>query len=166
MLHSARCAAFAFRGQMSVRMNRFRRFLVAMLIGVWAPCPALAAETAPTAFDIHAGQELTFAVKVAAGKVTLAPPRTSKLGAAQPKEGEMTIGLSPRDKEDYEHVTVVEKTSLPIDFVATALVGDVKIDERVLCGRLDALASSRIGANHWRVRLHDFEVGKGGASCD
>ena len=123
-------------------------------------------EAVPSAFDIHAGQELTFVVKVAGGKVMLAPPRTSKLGAAQPKGGEMTVGLSLRDKEDYERLTVVEKTSLPIDFVATALVGDVKIDERVLCGRLDAPASSRIGANHWRVRLHDFEVGKGGASCD
>jgi hypothetical protein len=129
--------------------------------------PALAAEAAaPSAFDIHPGQELTLAVKVAAGKVELAPARPAKAGAAQPKEGEMTIGLSKRDKDDYEHITVVEKTSLPIDFVATALVGDTKIDERVLCGRLDAPASSRIGANHWRVRLHDFEVGKGGASCE
>jgi hypothetical protein len=145
-------------------MSKFRRSLVAILASVLAPCPALAAEA--SAFDIHPGQELTFAVKVAAGKVELAAPRTAKLGAAQPKEGEMTVGLSLRDKEDYEHLTVVEKTSLPIDFVATALVGDTKIDERVLCGRLDAPASSRIGANHWRVRLHDFEVGKGGASCD
>jgi hypothetical protein len=150
---------------MGVRMNRFRRFFVAMFLGVLAPCPALAAEASASAFDLHPGQELTFAVTIAAGKVALAP-RTSKPDAAEPKEGEMTISLSRRDKEGYEHVTVVEKTSLPIDFVATALVGDVKIDERVLCGRLDGPASSRIGANNWRVRAHDFEVGKGGASCD
>lgn len=130
------------------------------------PPRAFAAEPAAPAFDLHPGQELTLIVKVAAGKVELEPPRTSKLGAAAPRDGEMTIGLSPRDKEGYEHVTVVERTSLPIDFVATALVGDVKIDERVLCGRLDGPASSRIGANNWRVRLHEFEVGKGGASCD
>jgi hypothetical protein len=165
MLHSVRVARPSF-SLLGVRMSRIRCFFATMLVCVLAPCAVLAAEAAASAFDIHPGQELTFVVKVAAGKVAVAAPRTSKLGAAQPKEGEMTIGLSLRDKEDYEHVTVVEKTSLPIDFVATALVGDTKIDERVLCGRLDAPASSRIGANHWRVRLHDFEIGKGGASCD
>jgi hypothetical protein len=144
---------------------RFRSSLAPISIGVLASCPALAVEASAPAFDLHPGQALTFAVSVAAGKVELAP-RTAKLGAAEPKQGEMTISLSRRDKEGYEHVTVVEKTSLPIDFVATALVGDVKIDERVLCGRLDGPASSRIGANNWRVRVHEFEVGKGGASCD
>ncbi len=145
---------------------RWSALAVVAVSNVTTPSPARAAEAATQAFDLHAGQELTFAVMVAGGKVEVAKPRPSKLGAAAPKEGEMTVGLSPRDKEGYEHVIVVEKTSLPIDFVATALVGDIKIDERVLCGRLDTPASSRIGASNWRVRLHEFEVGKGGATCD
>ena len=128
---------------------------------------AFAAQNVAPAFDLHPGQELIFAVTVEGGKVALSAPRAAKLGATPLREGEMIIGLTPRDKKtEYEQVIVKERTSAPIDFVATALVGDVKIDERVLCGRLDGPANSRIGANNWRVRLHDFEVGKGGSSCE
>lgn len=140
--------------------------IAAFALGGLAPWAALGASDGEQAFDIHAGQELTFAAKVEDGKVIVGRPRVSRLGAAHPAAGEMTVGLTPRDKDQYEQVIVAEKTSLPIDFVATALVGDVKIDERVLCGRLDGPDSSRIGANHWRVRLHDFEVGKGDESCE
>jgi hypothetical protein len=127
--------------------------------------PATAAESGAQAFDLKAGQELTFAVTVAGGKVTLSAPRASKLGAAQPKDGEMTVGLTARDKTLYEQVVVTEKTAVPIDFLATGLVGGTKIDEAVLCGRLDAPASAHIGAVSRRVSLHDFEVGKGGPTC-
>ncbi|GEM_PF-2894125 len=137
----------------------------ALALNVSAP-KAFAAESGGQAFDLHPGQELTFPATVEGGKVAVGRPRLSRLGAAGPAAGEMTIGLTKRDKDGYEQVTVTEKTSAPIDFVATALVGDVKIDERVLCGRLDAPSSSRIGANNWRVRLHDFQVGKGGAACE
>ncbi|HLJ70850.1 MAG TPA: hypothetical protein VKU03_05995 [Roseiarcus sp.] len=141
--------------------------LAAVALGGLAPGAALGAQSGgEQAFDIHSGQTLTFAAKVEGGKVIVGRPRVSRLGAAHPAAGEMTVDLTPRDKDMYEQVIVNEKTSQPIDFVATALVGDVKIDERVLCGRLDGPASSRIGANHWRVRLHDFEVGKGDGSCD
>jgi len=131
-----------------------------------APWAAFAAESAAQAFDLHAGQELTFAVTIAAGKATLGAPRASKFGAASPKDGEMTIGLTLKDKTLYEQVTVTEKTPVPIDFVATGLIGNIKIDERVLCGRLDGPASTRIGAANWRVRLYDFEARKDGATCE
>jgi hypothetical protein len=141
--------------------------LAALAMSGLAPGAALAAESGgEQAFDIHSGQALTFAAKVEGGKVIVGRPRISRLGAAHPAAGEMSVELTPRDNDMYEQVIVTEKTAQPIDFVATALVGDVKIDERVLCGRLDGEASSRIGANHWRVRLHDFEVGKGDGSCD
>jgi hypothetical protein len=55
---------------------------------------------------------------------------------------------------------VIEKTAQPIDFVATGLIGDIKIDERVLHGRLDAPVSQRIGATSWTVFLNTFEAGK------
>jgi len=126
---------------------------------------ASGAEAGAQAFDLKAGQELTFAVKVEGGKVALSAPRASKLGVAQPKDGEMTVGLTPRDKTLYEQVVVSEKTPVPIDFLATGLVGGTKIDEAVLCGRLDAPVSAHIGAMSRRVSLHDFEVGKGGPTC-
>ena len=137
--------------------------LCAFLCSVFAPWAALGAEQA---FDLKSGQELTFAVKVADGKVTLGPPRASKLGAAQPKDGEMTVGLSTRDETLHEQVIVTEKTPVPIDFLATGLVGATKIDEAVLCGRLDAPTSAHIGAISWRVSLHAFEARKAGATCE
>jgi hypothetical protein len=161
-------------GQGSSIVLRVRPFCIrssaatlgAFLCGVLASWPAFGAQDAPQAFDLHSGQELTFAVTLADGKVTLGKPRPSKFGVAKPKDGEMTIGLTPRDKTLYEQVTVTEKTSVPIDFVATGLIGNIKIDERVLCGRLDAPASRPIGAVSWRVRLHEFEVRKEGATCE
>jgi hypothetical protein len=139
--------------------------LGALLGGVFASCAAFGAGGDAQGFDLNAGQELTFAVTIADGKVTVGAPRASRLGAAQPGDGEVTVGLTARDKTLYEQVLVTEKTAVPIDFLATGLVGGTKIDEAVLCGRLDAPTSAHIGAVSWRVRLHDFEVGKGGATC-
>ena len=137
----------------------------AILCGVFAPGAAFSAEDGQ-AFNLHPGQELTFAVKIADGKVALGSPRMSRLGAAQPGDGEMTVGLSPRDETLHEQVIVTERTSVPIDFLATALVGATKIDEAVLCGRLDAPTSAHIGAISWRVSAHDFEARKEGATCE
>ena len=130
------------------------------------PWTAFCAERDAQAFDLHSGQELTFAVKIADGAVTLGPPRASRLGAAQPAKGEMTVGLSKRDETLHEQVIVTEKTPVPIDFLATALVGATKIDEAVLCGRLDAPSSAHIGAISKRVSAHDFEARKDGATCE
>ena len=116
-------------------------------------------------FDLKAGQELTFSVAIVNDQVKLSAPRQRRFGSAQPNEGEITIGLSPRDKTLYENVVVVEKTARPIDFVATGFVGGTKIDEAVLCGHLGQSSSSRIGAVSWRVSLNQFEVRKDGADC-
>jgi len=140
--------------------------LGAILCGAFATGAAFGAESDAQAFNLRPGQELTFAVKVADGKVALGPPRASRLGAAQPRNGEMTVGLSPRDETLHEQVIVTEKTPVPIDFLATALVGATKIDEAVLCGRLDAPTSAHIGAISWRVSLHAFEARKDGATCE
>jgi hypothetical protein len=147
------------------RLGSSAATLGALLGGVLASCAAFGAGGDAQGFDLHAGQELTFAVTIADGKVTVGAPRASRLGAAQPGDGEVSVGLTARDKTLYEQVLVTEKTAVPIDFLATGLVGGTKIDEAVLCGRLDAPTSAHIGAVSWRVRLHDFEVGKGGATC-
>jgi hypothetical protein len=133
-------------------MKPFRfRIAAALLLSVFAPCAAVGAGADAQAFDLKAGQEVTFAVTV---------------GAAQPKDGEITVGLAARDKTLYEQVTVTEKTAVPINFLATGLVGGTKIDEAVLCGRIDAPVSQRIGAMSWKVRLHDFEAAKDGVKCE
>jgi hypothetical protein len=138
----------------------------ALLCSILAPCAAFSAGSDAQGFDLKAGEEVTFAVTVADGKVTVGAPRASKLGAAQPKDGEITVGLTARDKTLYEQVTVTEKTALPINFLATGLVGGTKIDEAVLCGRIDAPVSARIGAMSWKVRVHDFEPAKDGVKCE
>ena len=141
---------------------RFGAYIATIL----APLPALAAE-GDQGFDLKAGQEATFSVTVADGKVTLGLPRISKQGTAQPKEGEITVGLGHSDKKTLrEDVIVVEKTLVPIDFVATGLIGGTKIDETVVCGRLDAPVTAHIGSVSWRVKAHEFGARKDGKSCE
>ena len=113
----------------------------------------------PVKLVLKAGQALTFPAIIADGKVTLGPARLGKFGEMQPADGEITVGLSPRDKTLYENIVVVERTAKPVDFVATGLIGEIKIDERVLHGKLDAPATQRIGATSWTVWLNGFEVG-------
>ncbi len=69
-------------------------------------------------------------------------------------------GLSP-----YADLTASEKTPAPVDFVATGLIGDIKIDEVVLCGRLDAPTTSRIASGSWRISLNRFSVRQEGQDC-
>ena len=122
---------------------------------------AQASEQKPKPYVLKAGQELSFAVTVIDGKATPGEPRLGKLGAGQAKDGEFLVGLTPRDKELYSQVTVMEKTKVPVDFVATGHIGEIVIDERVICGRLGAPFAQRIGGVSWTVELHDFTVGKG-----
>jgi len=61
-------------------------------------------------------------------------------------DGELTVGLAPRDKTLYENVVVVQRTAKLVDFVATGLVGNIKIDEIALDGPLGAPVIARIGA--------------------
>lgn len=138
---------------------------VALLFGV-AASGASGAEVGMKAYTLKAGQELTFAATVADGKVILGAPRLGKLGGAHPKDGEIVVGLTPRDKELYSQVMVTEKTAAPIDFVATGQIGEIKIDERVVCGRTDQPVAQRIGGVSWSVALSGFAVGKGTGTCE
>ncbi len=117
----------------------------------------------PQTWDLKAGQEVTLPISIADGHVALGPARPSKLGTARPGPGEITVGLTPGDKTLHAQILVVEKTEAPIDFVATGLNGSVKIDEAVVCGDLSAPTSTRIGSVPWRVKLNQFEIGKGAA---
>ena len=138
--------------------------LFAALLASSGANAASAKTQSPPPLDLHAGQELTIPIMIVEGRVVTGVPRLSKLGTAHPNDGEITVGLTPGDKDLLAQILVTEKSSLPIDFLATGLNGGTKIDERELCGRLDAPFSSHIGSVPWRVSLHGFEVGKG-APC-
>ncbi len=128
-----------------------------------SPLAGRAAEVAK-ALTLKAGEELTFPVAIADGKATPGESRLTRLGAAKPAAGEITVGLTPRDKDLYSQVQVVERTSEPVDFVATGHIGEIVIDERVICGRLEAPFQQHIGGVSWTVVLREFTVGKGDCS--
>jgi len=131
-----------------------------------APRHAARPQQKPHPFDVKPGMELTIPISIVDGKAVTGAPRASKLGASQPQDGEITIGLE-RDKGTlYNHITVVEKTAQPIDFLVTGLNGGTKIDETEICGRLDAPLKAHIGSVPWRFWLNGFEVGKGAGSCE
>jgi hypothetical protein len=115
--------------------------------------------------ELKPGQEIAFAVTVADGRVALGPARLSKPGGARPKDGEVTVAVTKRGLSPYADLTATEKTSDPVDFVATGLIGDIKIDEVVVCGRLDAPATARIASGAWRVALNRFSLRSNGESC-
>jgi len=108
------------------------------------------------AFALKAGQQLIFSASVTDGKVTVGTPRLVKLGAEEPKDGEISVGLTPKDKELYSQVIVTEKTAVPIDFVATGHIGEIVIDEREIHGQLGAPFQQHIGGVSWTVVLHEF----------
>lgn len=141
------------------------RFFVLTYAPIVSSAAHAAAAKAPS-YDLKAGQELTFTAAISEGQIILGPPRLGRFGTAQPRAGEITVGLSPKDKSLYEDVVVTEKTSVPLDFVATGWIGEIKIDERILCGRIDQPVTQRIGATSWKVGLSQFQVGKGAGDCE
>ena len=72
------------------------------------------------------------------------------------------VSVVKHDSSPYADLTASEKTSAPVDFVATGLIGNIKIDEVKNYGRLDALTSAHIYSGSWRVSLNRFSVGQGG----
>lgn len=128
-------------------------------MSLWFVLAAAASAAAPVHLDLKAGQALAFSAHVVDGKVVLGPARAGKFGELLPGDGEIVVGLSPRDKTLYENVVVVEKTAAPINFLATGYVGGTKIDEVWVQGKLAAPTSQRIGAVSWIVRLNGFEPG-------
>ncbi|MGD0642056.1 MAG: hypothetical protein ABSC22_15015 [Roseiarcus sp.] len=119
----------------------------------------------PQPFDVKPGMELTIPIAIVDGKAVAGVPRAAKLGASQPTDGEITVGLEREQGTLYNQIAVVEKTAQPINFLVTGLNGDIKIDETEICGRLDAPIAAHIGSVPWRFWLNGFEVGKGAGSC-
>ncbi len=149
-------------------MRRFAFPSPAATLGalLFAVVAAAAANAGAHPFDLHSGQELTIPISIVDGHVATGAPRASKLGASQPKDGEIIVGLEREQGTLYNQITVVEKTAQPINFLVTGLNGGTKIDETEICGRLDAPIAAHIGSVPWRFRLNGFEVGKGAGSCE
>ena len=138
--------------------------LGAYLFALAVPADTRAQALGP-ALDLRPNQEITFPVAIADGRVTLGPARASKPGSAQPRDGEITVALVKHGLAPYADLTAREKTSEPVDFIATGLVGNIKIDEVRLCGRLEAPATNRIGSGSWRVSLNRFSIRQSGQDC-
>jgi len=134
--------------------------IIASLLALAVPGFAFAAG-AETPLTLKQGQAVAFAVTIADGKATLGPARLGKLGALEPADGEIVIGLTPRGKDDYSQLVIAEKSAAPLDFLATAFIDKIVIDEREICGRLGAPFQQHIAGNSWKVVLREFAVGKG-----
>ena len=146
------------------------RALLTLTLGALAfalspsPLVAVAQDIGPT-IDLRPGQEVTFPIAIADGKVTAGPARVSKPGGPPPKDGEITVGLVKQGLSPYAMLVATEKTSEPVDFIAAGLIGNIKIDEVKFCGRLETPSSTRIASGSWRIALSRFSVGEGLQGC-
>ena len=140
-------------------------FSALSLLAAVSACGAAWADSNAPTVDVRRGMEATFTAAIVDGRITLGPARVTRLGTAQPKDGEITVGVEPGGMTPYAQWHVSEKTAVPLDFVATGLIDNIKIDEITLCGRLDRLDSQRIAAGSLHVSLNRFTVGTGTGVC-
>ena len=122
---------------------------------------AAGAEDLGLTVELKPGQEIAFPVAIIDGHVTPGKARLLRPGAAGPKDSEIMVSVVKHNSSPYADLTASEKTSAPVDFVATGLIGNIKIDEVKICGRLDALTSAHIYSGSWRISLNRFSVGLG-----
>jgi hypothetical protein len=145
--------------------DRWRARSSSAAFALLAALSAARADSAAPTVDIRRGMEATFTAAIVDGHVALGPARVARFGTSQPKDGEITVGVELGGMAPYAHLHVAEKTSAPIDFVATGLIDNIKIDEIVLCGRLDMPLSERIAAGALHVSLNRFAPGAGDGAC-
>lgn len=136
----------------------------ALLLPAVGPRSAFAQELGPS-LDLKPNHEITFAVTAADGRVSLGAAQLGKPGGFQPKDGEITVAVIRQGLSPYAALTATEKTSDPVDFVATGLIGDIKIDEIEVCGRIDGPVTARIASGAWRVSLNRFSIRANGSEC-
>lgn len=127
-------------------------------------CAGARAQNLGPAVDLKPGRAVAIPVAMAEGLATLGPARAVDPGAA-PKDGEVVVAVVKAGLSPYAALTVREKTARPVDFVATGLIGDIKIDEIKVCGRLDAPIEARIASGSWRISLNRFATRADGQDC-
>ena len=129
--------------------------LGAFVLALGSACEAAGAEGLGPTVELKPGQEIAFSVAIADGHVT---PGARASGVTR------GFGRRRRDHGRRRQTrflalcrpTASEKTSAPVDFVATGLIGNIKIDEVKLCGRLDAPTLAHIYSGSWRISLTGF----------
>ena len=139
--------------------------LGAFVLALGSACEASRAEDLGPTVELKPGKEIAFPVAIVDGQVIPGKPRLLGPGVTQPKDGEIAVNVVKHGSSPYADLTAREKTSTPIDFVATGLIGNIKIDEVKLCGCLDAPTSARIYSGSWGISLNRFSVGHGGEGC-
>jgi hypothetical protein len=127
-------------------------------------CAGAQAENLGPAVDLKPGRAVAISVTIADGVATLGPARASNPGSP-PKDGEIVVTVIKKGLSPYAALTAAEKTARPVDFVATGLIGDIKIDEIKICGRLDAPIEARIASGSWRISLNRFAARADGQDC-
>jgi hypothetical protein len=135
------------------------------VLALGSACEALRAEDLGPTVELKPGQEIAFPVAIVDGHATPGKARLLKPGAILPEDSEIIVSVVKHNSSPYADLTASEKTSAPVDFVATGLIGDIKIDEVKICGRLDAPTSARIYSGSWRISLNRFSVGQGRKAC-
>ena len=136
---------------------------LALAFGAFAANGARAQNAGPH-IDVKPGESVEFPVTAGGGAVTLGRPRRIAPGA-EPGDGEIAVAVVRHGLSPYADLIVKEKTPAPIDFVATGLIGDIKIDEIKVCGRTDTPAAGRIASGSWRISLNSFAVRADGQDC-
>jgi hypothetical protein len=100
---------------------------LAFALAAVAPGGAANMEKRPPPLDLKPGQEFTIPISIVDGHVATGAPRASKLGASQPQDGEIIVGLEREQGTLYNQITVVEKTAQPINFLVTGLNGGTEV---------------------------------------
>ena len=149
-------------GPMLLSTKRMRR--IALAFALAAPNLARPQDLGPSVV-LKPGEAIVVPVAISEGSLTLGKPRVGRPGAAEPKDGEIAVAVLKHGLSPYAELTATEKTGTPVDFVATGLIGDIKIDEIRVCGRIDAPIKGRIASGSWRVSLNRFAVHKQGEEC-
>jgi hypothetical protein len=115
--------------------------------------------------ELRPGQAIVIPVAVVEQGVVLGIPHGVKPGAVAPEEGEIEVEVVKKGLSPYADLSASEKTDAAVDFVASGLIGNIKIDEVVVCGKLDTPSKTRIASGAWIVSLHGFTVHKDGQGC-
>ena len=141
---------------------------LASTLALGALSSSLAAERAQEGgrtIELRPGQAVVFPVAIVDSGVVVGIAHGLKPSAGAPEEGEIEVEVVKQGLSPYAELSASEKTDAPVDFVATAFVGNIKIDERIVCGQLDAPAKTRIASGAWRISLNRFAVHKEGRDC-
>jgi hypothetical protein len=159
-----------YRGRVEMHRGAVGVILIAGSLAYASPASVASAtdsavrpSPAPS-FITHAPGAIAFWILFYGDAPVLGPPRTFKPTDAL-RDDEIMVEVLPSGMAPYAKVHIVEKTKQPVDFVITGLIDSIKIDEIVICGRLDGDIETKIAAGAKRLSLNRFTARQVGAGC-